>query len=473
MEYYGWTREQLRKMSVEDINLLPPNYIAEKDIEFENHFKFETKHGLSDGTMKDVEIYSSKIVSSGKVLLHSIVHDITERNNAKLELVRAKEAAECANKSKSEFLANMSHEIRTPLNGVIGILQILKTTDLDDEQKEYIDMAMRSSDRLTRLLSDILDISSIEQSKIVIRQGVMHPRLLEAPVQELFALSARNKSVKLECRFCPDLPEKVIGDEGRVLQILFNLVGNALKFTDTGSVLVEASPIAGTRAGMARILFVITDTGIGIPEEKLRDLFIPFFQVDSSYTRKHQGAGLGLAIVHRLVSLMGGIMYVDSAPGKGTSVSVVLPFQMTHEDTVTPSARPQEEVVITPEKILLAEDDPDNQNVMRLLLGKAGYEVVIAANGVETLDLLRTQDFAAILMDIQMPVMNGLEATAEIRKDASLGNKRNIPIFALTSYAMDGDREVFLSSGMDGYLSKPVKIDEVLTLLKKYSGRKK
>jgi two-component system sensor histidine kinase EvgS len=326
---------------------------------------------------------------------------------------------------------------------------------------------------LTRLLSDILDVSSIEQGKIVIRQGVLNLRSLDAPVQELFAVSARDKGVKLECRFYKDLPEKVIGDEGRVLQVLFNLVGNALKFTDKGSVILEASPIAGTRAGMARILFVITDTGIGIPEDKLRDLFTPFFQVDSSYTRKHQGAGLGLAIVHRLVSLMGGIIYVDSAPGKGTTVSVVLPFQLSEDDVSMAIKEPQDEALLTSSRILLAEDDPDNQNVMRLLLGKAGYEVAIAANGLQALDMLRSQDFAAILMDIQMPVMNGLEATAEIRKNESLGEKRKIPIFALTSYAMDGDREIFLNSGMDGYLSKPVKIDEVRALLGEFSGRQR
>ncbi len=475
VDYYGWPRERLVSMNIGEINALPEAElaVAMNDVKSTRRGRFEFRHRLADGTVRDVEVFSGRIEAEGNALLHSIVHDITDRKIAERELIRAKDDAEDANRVKSEFLANMSHEIRTPLNGVMGLLQLLRTTALDPEQNEYIDMAIRSSDRLTRLLSDILDISSIEQGKVVIRPRAMDLRDLEAPVRELFGITAREKGIDLACRFYPDLPPQVAGDEGRILQILFNLVGNALKFTDRGSVTLEVSPILSRTADTVRVLFVVTDTGIGIPEDKLGALFTPFFQVDSSYTRKHQGAGLGLAIVHRLVSLMNGKMFVDSLPGKGTSVSFVLPFTTPPQDADALPEVWEAASAQVPVRILLAEDDPDNQNVMSLLLKKSGYEVAIAENGLRAVEMLQEGDFDAVFMDIQMPLMNGLEATGAIRKSETLGAKRDIPIFALTSYAMDGDRELFLGAGMDAYLSKPVKIDEVRRLLAELKGRER
>ena len=474
VDFYGWPRERLVSMNIDEINALPEAELAAamNDVKSSRRGRFEFRHRLADGSVRDVEVFSSRIEAEGNVLLHSIIHDITDRKIAEDELIRAKEEAESANRVKSEFLANMSHEIRTPLNGVMGLLQLLKSTSPDPEQGEYIDMALRSSDRLTRLLSDILDISSIEQGKLVIRPGVMDLRALETPVLELFGITAREKGIELSCRFYPELPRKVVGDEGRILQVLFNLVGNAIKFTERGSVTLEVSPVTGRVSDTARVLFVVTDTGIGIPEDKLGALFAPFFQVDSSYTRKHQGAGLGLAIVNRLVGLMNGRMFVDSVPGKGTSVSIVLTFATPAQDAHAVSEEPEAALTHAPARILLAEDDPDNQNVMSLLLKKAGYEVAIAEHGRRALEMLQEGDFDAVFMDIQMPVMNGLEATAAIRNSDALGAKRDIPIFALTSYAMDGDRELFLGAGMDAYLSKPVKIDEVRRLLTELKGRK-
>jgi PAS domain S-box-containing protein len=397
--------------------------------------------------------------------------DISRQKNVEERLIRAKEEADAANKSKSEFLANMSHELRTPLNGIMGMMQLLQTTRLDEEQQDFISLAIKSSERLTRLLTDLLDISKIEAGKMEVVDEEFSPRELADSVSELFTVNASANEVTLECIIDPAMPPRLVGGIARLRQILFNLVGNSLKFTDKGVVRLEMTPLSSTQGKDFRVLFSVFDTGIGIPDDKLNELFNPFVQVEGAYTRKYQGAGLGLAIVRRLVELMHGHIFLESSLGEGTAVHVVLPFSLPHGAAIMTTPE-KTDVLDAPHglRILLAEDEPSNQFPVQKMLQKAGHVVTLAENGQQAVSLLRDHDFDCILMDIQMPVMDGIEATRLIRTSAPTVAKRMIPIIALTAYAMTGDRERFLQAGMDDYLAKPLSMSDLVRIVQKYSS---
>ncbi|MEE4257335.1 MAG: ATP-binding protein [Bacteroidales bacterium] len=433
--------------------------------------RFYWQHTKKDGSVFDAEVSLNNLTMDGKAYIQAIVRNISERVRAEREMVLARDKAEKATESKTFFLAKMSHEIRTMLGGITNSAQMLRNTEVNDKQSELLDIINTSANNLLSIVNEILDFSKIEAGKIDIEDKPFNLKKTLEGIVSANLPSAKNKGITLFLSIHNKMPDYVSGDELRLRQIITNLITNAIKFTEEGSVQLEVS-IHKENKTEWELLFNVLDTGIGIPENRIKDMFAQYSQSDVSISRRYGGTGLGLNIVYNLVNIMNGKIDVSSEVGKGTSFMVNLSFGKT-DFTETNSEVRQVTKVSSDKvfKVLLAEDNVINQKITMINLQQLGHGIDLAVNGIEAWEMYLKKDYDVILMDIQMPEMDGIEVTHMIRKyEADHPEKKRTRIVALTANILGQDAEYCLSEGMDAYIPKPFSIEDILEKLEEKEG---
>ena len=501
----GYTREELLALKVEDICGPDDPALVSITLQEQGQAVYRTSRRHKLGLKIPFEVKANQIVYKDAPCILTVARDITtireaeeviRRQNliledmvdqrtaalsaAMVDLENARQAAESANLAKSQFLANMSHEIRTPINGVLGAIDLLLNSDITDKQRRLLENARDSGNILLVLINDILDLSRIEASEMVLEKIPFHLSALVEEVVHLLAREAQAKGLAIACRIFPGTPFRVQGDPVRLRQILLNLSSNAIKFTHTGHIAVGVRCVQ-EQADTATIRVEVQDTGIGIAPEVQSVIFEPFRQGDGSMTRKFGGSGLGLAIVKHLVTLMGGEIGVDSQPGLGSTFWFSIPFlkdSRVAPDSVVlkdgdrhnlPVAAAQKRTFAAAARILLAEDNLVNQEIASAMLTHMGCLVDVVSDGVQALEALTREHYDLVFMDCQMPELDGYEATKAIRAgESGAAGPSRLPIIALTAHAMAGDRELCLAAGMDDYLAKPFNLEQLREILDKW-----
>lgn len=448
-------------------------------------FEAYNNSGTKQGELLAVEITMERLSKVFNIVMYKseadyinmVVIDITEQKETENKLSKAIKDSNAAYKTQSEFLANMSHEIRTPINGILGMLQLtLMAEDLQADYRDNLTTAKNCADTLLRLINDILDISKLEAGKYNLREENFD---IKAIIEETVAAQipiANGKGLGLDCTFGGNIPKLVRGDGQRIQQVLNCMLSNAIKFTNEGGVRVKVACLDDSM-DKVKLRIAVADSGIGISDADKNKLFIRFSQVDSSDTRKYGGSGLGLVITKQIVELMGGNITVQSKEGLGSTFIVEVPLKLIKAADVEieeSAATKEEEPAVfslaghARARILVAEDEPVNQQVIGKLLGMAGYSYDIAENGEKAVELFKQKEYQAALFDVQMPVMDGLAATQEIRAIELRENRKRLPIIAVTARAMFGDKERILEAKLDDYIAKPYNLNDVVETLNKY-----